>query len=97
MERKLENTYSFFQSVTFTNGGMRYSLTNFRLSQILLKTPVVGEVFNSLLCKLPQEISRNKSAIDPICKLLRKSTVHYCINWHRLDGGALAVYSQNGN
>ena len=69
MERKLENTYSFFQSVTFTNGGMRYSLSNFRLSQTLLKSPVVGEIINSLMCKLPQEISRNKSAIDTICKL----------------------------
>ena len=25
---------NFFQSVTFTNGGMRYHLINFRLSQV---------------------------------------------------------------
>ena len=25
---------NFFQSVTFTNGGMRYDLINFRLSQV---------------------------------------------------------------
>ena len=48
----------FFQSVTFTNGGMRYSLSNFRLSQTLLKTPIVGEVVNSLMCKLPQGVTR---------------------------------------
>ena len=49
----------FFQSVTFTNGGMRYSLSNFRLAQTLLKTPIVGEVVNSLMCKLQaQGVSR---------------------------------------
>jgi len=30
---------NFFQSVTFTNGGMRYDLINFRLSQVILKSP----------------------------------------------------------
>jgi len=49
----------FFKSVTFTNGGMRYSLSNFRLAQTLLKTPIVGEVVNSLMCKLQaQGVSR---------------------------------------
>ena len=53
------NMHYFFQSVTFTNGGMRYSLSNFRLAQTLLKTPIVGEVVNSLMCKLQaQGISR---------------------------------------
>lgn len=47
----------FFKSVTFTNGGMRYSLSNFRMSQSLLKMPGVGEVLSSLMCKLPQEVT----------------------------------------
>ena len=38
---------NFFKSITFTNGGMRYDLIDFRLSQILLMSPI-GETLNKL-------------------------------------------------
>jgi len=49
LERKMlpDRFKDFFQSVTFTNGGMRYHLINFRLSQILLKSPL-GETLNAV-------------------------------------------------
>ncbi|XP_076815355.1 putative hydrolase LipZ [Clavelina lepadiformis] len=37
---------NFFQSVTFTNGGMKYSLISFRLSQIILPHPTFGPFFS---------------------------------------------------
>lgn len=33
----------FFQSVTFTNGGMRFSMINFRVSQLLMMYPSIGK------------------------------------------------------
>jgi len=42
---------TFFQTVTFTNGGMVYDLINKRLSQILLNS-WMGQVFSSLSCRL---------------------------------------------
>ncbi len=48
----------FFRSVTFTNGGMRYALANFRLTQSLFKMPYVGAFLSSLRRKLPLEVDR---------------------------------------
>lgn len=44
-----------FKSVTFTNGGMRYELIDFRIGQKLLITPIIGEFLSSISAKLPFE------------------------------------------
>eukprot|EP00094_Tigriopus_californicus_P009781 TCALIF_09430-PA protein Name:"Similar to MEST Mesoderm-specific transcript homolog protein (Bos taurus)" AED:0.39 eAED:0.39 QI:238/1/0.66/1/1/1/3/0/269 len=46
----------FFKSVTFTNGGMRYDLINFRLSQTLLTKPWLGEMLVSLQNRIPVDV-----------------------------------------
>ena len=49
----------FFKSVTFTNGGMRYDLIQFRLSQRLLQIPYVGEFLASdVASRLPESVLR---------------------------------------
>merc|ERR1712136_375735 len=42
----------FFKSVMFTNGGMKYSEINFRITQILLSNIYVGPYFNKLSTRL---------------------------------------------
>ena len=41
--------------MTFTNGGMRIQLSNFRLGQQLLLLPTIGPFISSLKSKLPVE------------------------------------------
>lgn len=47
---------NFFKSITFTNGGMRYDLINFRLSQTLLTKPWLGEMLVALQNRIPVSI-----------------------------------------
>ena len=51
---------NFIDSLTFTNGGMRYDLINFRLSQTLLRVPYVREALVSLM-------GRHNAFIDNAC------------------------------
>eukprot|EP01100_Stratorugosa_tubuloviscum_P003441 TRINITY_DN1838_c0_g3_i3.p1 TRINITY_DN1838_c0_g3~~TRINITY_DN1838_c0_g3_i3.p1 ORF type:complete len:232 (+),score=65.31 TRINITY_DN1838_c0_g3_i3:53-748(+) len=54
-ERGLLGTINF-KSVTFTNGGMRIDLANFRITQILLRLPIIGK----LISKFTVIIFKNK-------------------------------------
>eukprot|EP00095_Tigriopus_kingsejongensis_P004027 maker-scaffold5_size1054832-snap-gene-2.12 protein:Tk04027 transcript:maker-scaffold5_size1054832-snap-gene-2.12-mRNA-1 annotation:"PREDICTED: uncharacterized protein Rv1834/MT1882-like" len=47
---------NFFQSVTFTNGGMRFDLINYRVAQSLLTKPWIGPMLNRLQNRIPKEI-----------------------------------------
>ena len=50
------------QSITFTNGGMRISLANLRITQSLLTTPIVKDVIWRLQCLLP--VSMHQKLIE---------------------------------
>ena len=52
-----DNFNGFFQTVTFTNGGMHYDSINMRFSQILLNNHYLGKFFSSLYSRLPISVS----------------------------------------
>jgi hypothetical protein len=60
----------FFQSVTFTNGGMKYDLINFRLGQTLLRNPYIGPFMAALRCtsKFFLEIPSYHVSVLPVCR-----------------------------
>ena len=89
-----EDLQRVIKSVTFTNGGMRYQLINFRISQILLKTPYLGPVFSSLFAKLPTALikaitRRQLSSIwGPLANpLKRDEDIEAMIAANSLNGG----------
>ncbi len=81
--------------MTFTNGGMRFHLSNFRLSQSLLITPVVADVTVKLRSVLPESLhdsftrAQLRSIWSPSYEDVeqRERDIDHMIIMNKLNGG----------